>query len=672
MKNILLYILLLICLKTFAQPYDQKFGKISMAEMEMKVCPIDSSAAAVVLFDIGETKFEYNTMTDRFELMISRHVRIKVLTKDGLNWANTSLYLYHKNRLEEKLNSFKGFTYNLIGGKIQKDKVEKDCIFREEKDDNRTIVKITFPKVVEGSVIEYQYEIISGLTYSLEPWSFQYSIPVLLSQFTVGIPEYYQYNTHISGYESVDVQDKSGYRTVVITGTSKTQGPYYTQNKSVRNEFKYYEKLKIFTAQNVPAYDNDAYVDNIDNYLSKVYFELAFVRFPGELQENYTTSWEEINKNLLDDSDFGKQLDRGSYLRDDLQAYIGSIDKPEEKLVKTISFIKDKIKWDNKYRLYTDIGVKEAYRNKVGNSSEVNLNLVIALREVGLEAYPVILSTRSHGLVMEWQKTISGFNHVVACTKIGDKFYYSDATSPFNMYNVLPTECLNGQARLIDLKNGSWVDLKPQTVSRESVYATLKIDNSTVTGKVEASYKDYYAQYLAEMIKGDDSLKHRKEKTSKSFNNANIDSLRVKFGENGIPEAKEYYQLKMEDVSQGNIDIIYLSPLLGFTLAKTPFAKPERKFPVNFTFPQDESILVRYSLPKNYKVDEMPSNAAFSMPDGKAKFTISYNTAGNELVIKSKITIPNTIYISTDYPALRGFFDEVLKKQNEKIILKKI
>lgn len=56
---------------TFAQQYDKKFGKTSMEEMEMKTCPIDSSAAAVFLFGIGEIRFEFNMDKSRFQLLIS-------------------------------------------------------------------------------------------------------------------------------------------------------------------------------------------------------------------------------------------------------------------------------------------------------------------------------------------------------------------------------------------------------------------------------------------------------------------------------------------------------------------------------------------------------------------------------------------------------------------------
>jgi len=674
MKNTLLFILLLLCLSTFAQQFDKKFGKISIEEMEMKTCPIDSSAAAVFLFDIGETRFEFNMDKSRFQLLISRHARIKILSKDGLDWANLSLTLFNENNFEEKLASFKGFTFNFENGKIVKEKVEKSAIFREKEDERRTGVKITFPKVVEGSIIEFDYEITSDYTYNLQPWDFQYSIPVLFSQYSIGIPEYYSYKTHISGYEPISAKDEVNYRTILFNTTERNGlGNAIVKSQTYRDEVKYTEQSKIFTAQNIPGVDDESFVDNLDNYLTKVNFELAWVRYPGQLQENYSTSWAEISKKLLDERNFGKQLDNGSYLEDDLKAYIGTVENPEEKLTKTILFIKSRIKWNDKFRLYTENGVKAAYKEGVGSSSEVNLNLVVALRQAGFEAYPVVLSTRSHGLVMDWQVTVSGFNHVIAYVKLGEIFYCCDATTPFSMLGLLPTECLNGKARIIDLKNGAWLDLYPKTTSKKSVFAILKVDeNNAVTGSVNSTYKDYFALNMAETIKGDDSLKHRKEALIKSFNNSTIDSLKIKIGDNGISVAKESYSIRTDGTSQENASIIYLSPMSGFGFGKNPFLKVDRKFPVNFTFPRDESVIVRYTFPNGYKVEELPANISMSMPEGKAKFVITYQVLGNELVVVSKINIPNTLYLSDDYPALRGFFDEIIKKQNEKVVLTKI
>ena len=59
MKKSLLLFLLLLGASTYAQKFD--LGKVTVQELSEKVCPIDSSAPAAVLFSIGKTTFNYSS-----------------------------------------------------------------------------------------------------------------------------------------------------------------------------------------------------------------------------------------------------------------------------------------------------------------------------------------------------------------------------------------------------------------------------------------------------------------------------------------------------------------------------------------------------------------------------------------------------------------------------------
>ena len=72
-----------LCLLLTKNSYGQEkisFGKVSLAELKMETYEKDSAAEAVILSDIGEL----NGSTLRF----TRHIRIKILKKAGLDWGN--------------------------------------------------------------------------------------------------------------------------------------------------------------------------------------------------------------------------------------------------------------------------------------------------------------------------------------------------------------------------------------------------------------------------------------------------------------------------------------------------------------------------------------------------------------------------------------------------------
>ncbi len=80
----------------------------------MKVCSIDSTAPAVILCDYGY--FNGNTFT------FTRLLRIKILSKEGYDWANRTFTTFSKSNI-------RGITYNLEDGKVVEEKLKRSSIF---------------------------------------------------------------------------------------------------------------------------------------------------------------------------------------------------------------------------------------------------------------------------------------------------------------------------------------------------------------------------------------------------------------------------------------------------------------------------------------------------------------------------------------------------------------
>jgi len=111
----------LVSFSAVAQKSPVKFGNIPMEDMKMTVYPKDSSAEAVVLFDYGVAYITDDART--VNLYFERHVRIKVLKKEGLHQADISIPLFHSGSAEESISNLKAVTYNLEGDKIVESKL---------------------------------------------------------------------------------------------------------------------------------------------------------------------------------------------------------------------------------------------------------------------------------------------------------------------------------------------------------------------------------------------------------------------------------------------------------------------------------------------------------------------------------------------------------------------
>ena len=300
-----------------AQDFKMKFGKIDMNELKLTEYDKDTSANAVILGDFGDIDFQYNATQGYFEIFFTRHTRIKILKKNGYHWAGHEISLYDNNRITEKVYSLKGYTYNLENGKLVKDKLKKESQFYERKSKNWNALKFTMPVVREGSIIEYSYVIKSNYIFNLPEWHFQYTIPVKYSELNVSTPEYYIYKKWMKGYEALVInQQTQGKGTIQIVSKSTMGGSALdgtARTEYDRNNIDYTTNIYRMVAKDVPAFIVEPMTTSIENYISKIKFELSTVSMPGVSLKHYTKSRESINDNLLKNEYFGQQLKGGAF-----------------------------------------------------------------------------------------------------------------------------------------------------------------------------------------------------------------------------------------------------------------------------------------------------------------------------------------------------------------------
>jgi hypothetical protein len=148
----------------------KKFGDIDKHNLELLYCPIDSSAPAYYIFDWGEAYFDFNTG----DIMLLYHARIKIVNSKGFSRGNVTL----SYAVNDPIKHLKAATYNLVDGKIEVTRVDNSMIFKEKVIEDERKMKISFPDIRDGSIIEYSYLKNAGDVYNLVPWTFQSDIPV--------------------------------------------------------------------------------------------------------------------------------------------------------------------------------------------------------------------------------------------------------------------------------------------------------------------------------------------------------------------------------------------------------------------------------------------------------------------------------------------------------------
>ena len=652
----------------FAQKAPVRFGDVPLIDLKMTRYDKDSSASAVILADYGISTLQY--ASDDFILTFERTTRIKILTKDGLDWADFEITLYHEGSNAEKISGVKGVTYNLENGKIVESKLKSDAVFREKYDANYDVVKASLPNVKEGSVIEFTYKVTSDFFVNFQDWDFQSTIPVRWSEYRAVIPEFFHYEKYMQGYVILDVNESTtSNNSITFTSVSRS-GNYATKSNFNYDKIDFTDLRYRWAAKDVPAFKEEPYITTYRDYVSKINFELDYVKFPNQAVQPVMGSWDEICQKFAENPDFGGEISGNAFLKKTVQELTANLTTPEEKVGAIHQYVRNNILWDKSSRKYPVSSLKKVLEEKKGNNAEINLMMASMLEKAGFEVSAVLISTRDHGFVRQTTPVVSQFNYTICLVKIGENNVLLDATDKFLPTGVLPARCINGEGLVISKTGARWIALAAPGKSKTYTSTHLKLaSDGTLTGKLQRDYVGYPAQTNRKVYftKGEEDYikdlrsKHNAEITKSEFKNTL--ELSEPFGET--------HELILNDHTTVAGDMIYINPLFGWKMADNPFKLEKREYPVDFGSPFDDTYLVRIILPDDYKLEEIPQSKIIALPNGGGKYTYNVSQAGNILSVTSALQINRNIFIQDEYPPLREFYNLIIAKQAEQIVLKK-
>jgi hypothetical protein len=663
-----LFITLAMFLSTLAFSQKHDLGKVTIEELKEKRCPSDTSAAAAVLFSIGKSYFDYSE-SKGFELVTEKYAKIKIYKKEGYDYANQILMFYTGGR-DEKVDVSKAVTYNLVGDKIEKSKLSGDGEFVEKINKYWSRKKITLPNVKEGSIIEFKFETRSEYI-DLPAWQFQTDIPVLYSEYTTVIPEYYIYQAKPKGFLTPTIHTEGSSKTISSTSKERVSEGWTTKTNFASENITYKETKTKYVLENIPALKEENYVNNIDNYRAAILHELAGKRFPNRPFENFTTDWETVVKGIYDNDSFGAEIKKTGYFEKDLDALLSPVTSQDERLSIIFNYVKSRMNWNEYHGIYCDDGVKKAYLEKKGNVAEINLMLTAMLRYAGFNANPIIISTRSNGISLFPSKT--AYNYVISGVELNDGVILLDATSKFAIPNILPLRDLNWFGRIIR-KDGSSseIDLMPKSNSKDVVSIIGKIDSKgEVTGKIRDQYFDYNAFVFRQAFNGvaKDSYV---EKLEKKYSGLEIGEYAVQNSSDLSLPIIENYDFTTNNSVELIGDKMYLSPFLFFTKTENPFKQETREYPVDFVYPSQSKFNISLTIPEGYAVEVLPKSKAFSMVNDMANFKYNISNNGSQIQILYTFDTNQAIIGSEHYETLKNFYKEIVNAQTERIVLKKV
>lgn len=663
-------LLILINYSVFSQ--NNAFGKISLEELSEECHPKDSLASATYLFKECKTSFVFNIQTLKFELYINVHERIKIYTPEGIQYATHRInYSTPKGDiLDERVIDIKGYRYNLEEGNVVRNKFKSQNISKSKTNNYYADKTLIFQDIKPGDIIEYKYTIISP-NCSIRDLDFQTQIPIKELSYKTETPEFFNYKKINIGPYTVKPVIDSLRMSISSVDKFRTWGNAKT-TRYTEGKLYYTSKIETFSKQNIPAFsDQIPFVDNPNNYKSGLKYELISTHFPSSPVQNLQKTWGTVCKSIYESDEFGKELKISNYYKNDLKKIIKDKSTLTEKTSAILNFVKKQITWNDSKSVFTNKGVKKAYKMGTGNSAEINLILVSMLRKAGLTAYPVVISTRDHGIPVF--PTIDGFNYVIAAVENESNTYdLLDATEYYSSVNTLPLRALNWEGRIITNKGESApIIITPNTIAESTKNIHISIEKNLA---ISGTYQRKLTGLAALSYRSTNNKKTNDEHILDLENKLPIEIINIREVNKEDP-SKPYSQVfqfaSSETIFEKN-DTLYIEPLLYHTLKENVFRDNQREIPINYGSPWKKNTNITIQIPTGYKIESIPNNFGVGLPDELGIFSFRIEENNNQIVISSIESINIASIPSNYYLDLKGYYDDIIEHQRKKIILTKI
>lgn len=622
---------------------------VSRNDLEINTYEKDSTANALVIYDYGNSYVDQ----EDFDLKTEIKRKVKILNREGFEKATVTIHLYENTKAAQKVKNIVATTYNLIDNNIVTTKLDRKDIFEEKYDENHTLVKFTLPNIKEGSVITYSYNLSSPFMFNYKGWSFQEDIPKLYSEYRASIPGNYEYNIKLVGGRKLKTNTNSVEKECLRAF-----------NGGVAHCGKY-----VYAMEDIPAFIEEDYMTSKSNYLSRIEYELRIFRGFNGIVDNYTKSWETVDDELRKDANIGRQLaksvDTETLLTPDILNETDLLKKAQS----VYSYVQENYTWNDEYRIFHEVSVKDLIKNKSGNISSINILLHNLLEGAGVEVKPILLSTRNNGFATKIFPVISEFNYLIVQATINGKKYLLDATDKYLSFGEIPFRCLNGYGRILDLKKESdWVAIESEAPSIVQCKVELNLDEKEkISGNVYVKNTGYHAlNSRKKFYQNKEAYINKKQDENP---NIEISNHQVLSESKTSSDFIETYDIEYENSLTG--ENIYLNPFVIKFFNENPFKLQERTYPIDFGYKDTYYYTFRLNFGEGYSILEKPEDLALNLPNGKGQIIFSSSLVGNSINLIFRIKFNEAIYEPEYYPYLKEFMNKIVDIQTNSLILLK-
>jgi hypothetical protein len=647
--------LLIICLVLYslvilAKTGIPEYGEIDKTDLRLKECEFEKDAVAYKLLSSGDVS--YKVIDGDFNIITETWIRIKILKKEGIDKADIKIRFTTMDNYET-IKNISGITYNLdSAGNVVISKLDKASINLKRIDNQFSEVSFKLPDAKVGSVIEYKFTKNRKSISYIDDWYFQDDIPTRISTYRVAIPAMFIFNSHVFAYQDIGQERDVINEEVVYRKT----------------HLQFASQLRSYEVENVPGLREEPFMGAPADYLQRVVFHLTGVKYGDGEKEEVSATWTELSAGLLKNQDFGGELSKKIPHTKKLDELLGTAKGEYKKMSTIYNYVAKKMTWNGDRGIYPASGARIAWDKKTGNEADINFILLNLLRDEGIHAYPILVSTKDNGTVNTDYPFLQQFNTTMVCVVIDDKKYILNAADKYNPVYHVPTNVLHNDAYVVDNTNGGWIILSDNNSTlRNDVLLNLRISpRDSLTGTAVINSYDYAKNKTLGFWEKDTNSFINYYKAGDSL--MQIKNIEVEGADMDSVSLEQKFDFAMPLDSMAGHDSFTVNFFQGFK--RNPFVTRARNTDIDFNYKRSYKIEGTVVVPEGY-VFSLPENLKLSMPDSSIVLEKYFGVADSVLSFRIMLNYKRPYYDAKVYPQIEDFYKKLYSALNEKIAFMK-
>lgn len=428
---------------------------------------------------------------------------------------------------------------------------------------------------------------------------------------------------------------------------------------------------KSYSYKNVPAMDDVLMLPQPEKILPKVSF--ALTKFNLEGKQGALNNW----------TDFGtwyyaNLVEPVSASTPAIKAEVAALKlegSTEEKVKKLYQYMQSKTRY-----IFVGLGIggwlpmlpDEVQKKGYGDCKGLTNYMKTLLNEAGIPSNYCVINSGSSDISFDPDFPSMGGNHAILMVPTEKGNIWLENTSQQIAYNHLSYSTTDRNVLAVTKKGIELINTPSYSAEQNGEKQVVKVnltEDNSINGEIQFAYTG--SQYDNNLIYNYLSPKERIDALKKSFDVLNFEKVEMKDlvndKDNAVIRFNVDFKANNYSKTAGTNLLFRAVPIFSNNFYKSDENR-ELPFEIGQSF-QDE-YEIDYTVPKNYKIDEVPENVTINSEFGTYKLNLVKN--GESLKVTRFIKINKGIFPKEKYNDYVSFRKKILNMDNSKILLIKI